>query len=79
MVTIATNNLPDEAKVLPLVQSAIEGDDSTPQGGFQLTLPSVDPVEQAVLSISTAVAATKGNRGYVSNLDPPTGVIGFKR
>lgn len=79
MVNVAANNIPNEAQVLPLMQSALEENSKMANQGFQLQLVPVDPVEQAAMSIDSAVSATRSTRGYVSNLDPPVGVIGFKR
>ncbi len=79
IVNIAANNIPSEAQVLPLMQSALEENSTIASEGFQLQLAPVNPVEQAVMSIDSAVSATRSTKSYLSNLDPPAGVIGFKR
>lgn len=80
MVHITSNNVPSEAKVHELVQSALEKDGKAPPDeSYSVSTVAVDPHEQAVLSISRAVFATQSLKAFVSNLDPPTGVIGFKK
>ncbi|KAF7416021.1 hypothetical protein PC9H_006809 [Pleurotus ostreatus] len=79
MVNVASNSIPSEAQVLPLMQSALKKDSKMANQGFQLQVSPVDLVEQAAMSIDSAVSATRSTRAYVSNLEPPAGVIGFKR
>ncbi|KAF7431079.1 hypothetical protein PC9H_006797 [Pleurotus ostreatus] len=80
VVHITSNNVPSEAKVHELVQGALEKDGKAPPDeSFSVSTVAVEPHEQAVLSISRAVSAAQNLRAFVSNLDPPTGVIGFKK
>ncbi|KAF4569496.1 hypothetical protein EYR36_009288 [Pleurotus pulmonarius] len=79
MVNVAANNILTEAQVLPLMQSTLEQNSKMSSEGFQLQLTPANAVEQAAMSIDSAVSATRSTKSYVSNLDPPAGVIGFKR
>lgn len=84
VVHIATNNLPSEAKVHELVQNAIaENEQALPEEpeSFSVLPVTVDPVEQAITSIRSAVSAILGGgeQPHISNLIPPPGVIGFKK
>ncbi|KAJ8695491.1 hypothetical protein PTI98_008093 [Pleurotus ostreatus] len=78
MVNVASNSIPSEAQVLPLMQSALKKDSKMANQGFQLQVSPVDLVEQAAMSIDSAVSATRSTRAYVSNLEPPAGVIDAK-
>ncbi|KAF9497793.1 hypothetical protein BDN71DRAFT_531236 [Pleurotus eryngii] len=80
MVHVTPNNVPSEAKVQELVRSTLEKDGKVPrEKSFSVSTVSVDPHEQAVMSIYRAVSMTKALRSSVSNLEPPSGAIGFKR
>ncbi|KAF7431089.1 hypothetical protein PC9H_006808 [Pleurotus ostreatus] len=80
VVHVTPNNVPSEAKVQELVRSTLEKDGKAPpEESFSVSTVSVDPHEQAVMSISRAVSMTKTSRCPVSNLEPPSGVIGFKK
>lgn len=68
MVNVASNSTPSEAQVLPLMQSALKKDSKMAKQGFQLQVSPVDLVEQAAMSIDSAVSATRSTRSYVSNL-----------
>lgn len=80
VVHVTPNNVPSEAKVQELVRSALEKDGKAPpEKSFSVSTVSLDPHEQAVMSISRAVSVTKTSQSPVSNLEPPSGVIGFKK
>lgn len=80
VVHITPNNAPSEAKVQELVRSALEKDGKAPpEKSFSVSTASVDPHEQAVMSITRAVSVTKASRSSVSKLEPPSSVIGFKK
>ncbi|KAJ8514136.1 hypothetical protein ONZ45_g8257 [Pleurotus djamor] len=46
---------------------------------FKVELSSKDKTEEAVAAISRAVATSNATPSFASNLNPPIGVIGFKR
>lgn len=80
LVHIAPNNVPSKAKVQEIARNAAGKDAKLlPKGSFSVSLEAVEPDEQAIMSISYAVATVQSMKPMASMLDPPSGVIGFKK
>ncbi|KAL4259427.1 Gfo/Idh/MocA-like oxidoreductase N-terminal domain-containing protein [Pleurotus pulmonarius] len=79
-VHIAPNNVPSKVKIQELAQDAVRKDGKLPsRGSFSVSLATVEPEEQAIMSISYAVSTVQSMKLAASMLDPPSGVIGFKK
>lgn len=82
VVHIDTNNFPCEYKIDELVRNATPGDakaeEEEPES-FSVLPVKLDPVEQTIRSILSAVSETLDIKDSTSILEPPPDVVGFKR